>query len=63
MGVSLDPQAAAFVLDAAQPGERVQLPAETIYPTLTTVLTVSPLTYVAASPKPRSLVRLPTTLL
>ncbi len=35
VGVSLDPQAAAFVLDAAQPGERVQLPAETIYPTLT----------------------------
>ena len=28
VGVSLDPQAAAFVLDAAQPGERVQLPAE-----------------------------------
>ena len=35
VGVSLDAEAAAFVLEAAAPGETVQLPAETVYPELT----------------------------
>ncbi len=35
VGVSLDAEAAAFVLSAAGPGETVLLPAETLYPSLT----------------------------
>lgn len=35
VGVSLDPQAAQFALDAAAPGERIQLPAEVTYPAMT----------------------------
>ncbi len=35
IGVSLDPQAAQFALDAAAPGETVQLPAQVVYPELT----------------------------
>lgn len=35
VGVSLDAEAAAFVLEAAGPGETVRLPAETVYPELT----------------------------
>lgn len=34
-GVSLDTQAAAFVLEAASPGETVRLPAESSYPEMT----------------------------
>ncbi len=35
IGVNLDPQAAAFALDAAAPGERILLPAEVTYPKMT----------------------------
>jgi len=35
VGVSLDPQAARFAMDAAAPGETIRLPAEVTYPTLT----------------------------
>lgn len=35
IGVSLDPRAAAFALDAAAPGETVRLPAEVVYPSMT----------------------------
>ena len=35
VGVHLDPQAAQFALDAAAPGERILLPAEVIYPSMT----------------------------
>ena len=35
VGVALDPQAAAFALDAAAPGERILLPAEVTYPSMT----------------------------
>lgn len=35
IGVSLDPQAAAFALDAAAPGERLLLPADVTYPSMT----------------------------
>ena len=35
VGVSLDPQAARFALDAAAPGETIQLPAQVIYPEMT----------------------------
>jgi len=35
IGVTMDPEAAAYVLEAAADGARVQLPAEVIYPTLT----------------------------
>lgn len=35
IGVHLDPQAAAFALDAAAPGERILLPAEVTYPKMT----------------------------
>ena len=35
VGVKIDPAAAAFALDAAAPGERVQLPAEIVYPEMT----------------------------
>ena len=35
VGVHLDPQAAQFALDAAVPGETVQLPAQVIYPPMT----------------------------
>lgn len=35
VGVRLDPEAASFVLDAALPGETVELPAEVIYPAMT----------------------------
>lgn len=34
IGVSMDPDAAAYVLAAAAGGQRVQLPAEVVYPTL-----------------------------
>ncbi|MDE7260742.1 MAG: VanW family protein [Oscillospiraceae bacterium] len=36
VGVKLDPQAARFALDAAAPGETIQLPAEVVYPKMTT---------------------------
>ena len=35
VGVRLDPEAAAFALEAAVPGETVQLPAEVVYPEMT----------------------------
>ena len=35
IGVSLDPQAAQFALDAAAPGERNRLPADVTYPSMT----------------------------
>lgn len=35
VGVKLDPEAAAFALEAAVPGETVQLPAEVVYPEMT----------------------------
>ena len=35
VGVRLDPEAAAFALEAAVPGETVQLPAEVVYPKMT----------------------------
>lgn len=35
IGVSLDPQAAQFALDAAAPGERIRLPADVTYPSMT----------------------------
>ena len=35
VGVSLDPEAARFALDAAAPGETIQLPAQVIYPEMT----------------------------
>lgn len=35
IGVSLDPQAAAFALDAAAPGETIRLPGDVTYPSLT----------------------------
>ena len=35
IGVHLDPQAAQFALDAAAPGERILLPAEVTYPSMT----------------------------
>jgi len=35
VGVRLDPEAAAFVLESAAPGETVQLPAEVSYPEMT----------------------------
>lgn len=35
IGVSLDPQAAAFALEAAAPGETIRLPAEVTYPSMT----------------------------
>lgn len=35
VGVSLDPQAAAFALEAAAPGETIRLPAEVTYPSMT----------------------------
>lgn len=35
IGVHLDPEAAQFALDAAAPGERVLLPAEVTYPSIT----------------------------
>ncbi|MBD5130454.1 MAG: hypothetical protein HDT43_11140 [Ruminococcaceae bacterium] len=35
VGVSLDPQAAQFALDAAAPGETIQLPAQVTYPEMT----------------------------
>ena len=35
VGVSLDPEAAAFALESAVPGETVQLPAQVVYPELT----------------------------
>ena len=35
IGVSLDPQAARFALDAAAPGERIRLPADVTYPSMT----------------------------
>jgi len=35
IGVSLDPQAAQFALDAAAPGERTRLPADVTYPSIT----------------------------
>lgn len=35
VGVHLDPEAAQFALDAAAPGERILLPAEVIYPSVT----------------------------
>ena len=35
IGVSLDPQAAQFALDAAAPGERTRLPADVTYPSMT----------------------------
>ncbi|MDE6931457.1 MAG: VanW family protein [Oscillospiraceae bacterium] len=35
IGVSLDPQAARFALDAAAPGEQIRLPADVTYPSMT----------------------------
>lgn len=35
IGVNLDPEKAAFALDAAAPGERLQLPADVTYPSMT----------------------------
>ena len=35
IGVSLDPQAAAFALEAAAPGETIRLPADVTYPSMT----------------------------
>lgn len=35
IGVNLDPEKAAFALDAAAPGERIQLPADVTYPSMT----------------------------
>lgn len=35
IGVSLDPQTAAFALEAAAPGETIRLPAEVTYPAIT----------------------------
>ena len=35
VGVRLDPEAAAFALEAAVPGETVQLPADVVYPEMT----------------------------
>ena len=35
IGVHLDPQAAAFALDAAAPGETIRLPADVTYPSMT----------------------------
>ncbi len=35
IGVSLDPQAAQFALDAAAPGEGIRLPADVTYPSMT----------------------------
>ena len=35
VGVSLDPEAAQFAMDAAAPGETVKLPAQVIYPEMT----------------------------
>lgn len=35
VGVSLDPQAAQFAMDAAAPGETIRLPAEVTYPSMT----------------------------
>lgn len=35
VGVSLDPEAARFAMDAAAPGERIQLPAQVVYPEMT----------------------------
>ena len=35
VGVNLDPDAAAFAMDAAAPGETIRLPAEVIYPEMT----------------------------
>ena len=35
VGVKIDPAAASFALDAAAPGERIQLPAEIVYPEMT----------------------------
>ena len=35
VGVSLDPQAAQFAMDAAAPGETIRLPAEITYPAIT----------------------------
>ena len=35
VGVKLDPEAAAFALESAVPGETVQLPAQVVYPELT----------------------------
>ena len=35
VGVSLDPDAAAFAMEAAAPGETIRLPAEVVYPEMT----------------------------
>jgi len=35
VGVSLDPEAARFALDAAAPGEKIKLPAQVVYPEMT----------------------------
>ncbi len=35
IGVNLDPEKAAFALDAAAPGERIRLPADVTYPSMT----------------------------
>jgi len=35
VGVKIDPSAASFALEAAGPGERIQLPAEIVYPEMT----------------------------
>lgn len=35
VGVNLDPQAAQFALDAAAPGEKIRLPADVTYPSMT----------------------------